>query len=163
MASGSVAMVDSVPMTTAVRMLFSAWNSTSLPVRSVPKGWYAGQTATSQPMNTATSVAVTSIARHGTSDSSDGPRSIVASDARQPWRTSTRRPRSHAAAMASSRAATSPPATPFTDRASRSGTQSRAGSARCAPPKASRGATRTSRPSTTAFSFWNDCQASGTE
>ena len=38
-ANGSVASVASVPITNAVRTLFSAWYSTSLPVRSVPSTW----------------------------------------------------------------------------------------------------------------------------
>ena len=32
-------MLESVPITNAVRMLLSAWYQTSLPVRSVPNTW----------------------------------------------------------------------------------------------------------------------------
>ncbi|KAG0921803.1 hypothetical protein G6F31_020176 [Rhizopus arrhizus] len=39
MAGGSMAMVVRLPMTSAVRMLFSACHSTSLPMRSVPSAW----------------------------------------------------------------------------------------------------------------------------
>ena len=39
MAKGSVAIVASEPMTTAVRIDLIAWNNTSLPVLSVPNTW----------------------------------------------------------------------------------------------------------------------------
>ena len=156
MASGSVAIVASEPMTTAVRMLLSAWYSTSLPVRSVPNGW-SGHSVAIQPISMAVTSRVTSIGRHGRSV---WPRTMSRAEVANPPRV---RPRSAAIAAQTSRPTASPAAAPDSDLRTRSGTHSRSGSCRCAPPWTRRGKSRTSTPFTTWVSRWNDHQASGTE
>ena len=142
-ASGSVAMVDSEPITKAVRMHLSDWYSTSLPVVSVPNTWYAPISEITMPLSVATVTSVHSAARHGISPSLRQTLAAVST-------TPARRTRASSANSPSATAAASarPSMRPLKPRESRSLAHWCSGSDRCAPPCFRRGAMRTRRPLT---------------
>ncbi len=140
-ASGSVAMVDSEPITNAVRMHLSDWYRTSLPVVSVPNTWYAPISDSVTPLSVAMATSVHRPARQGMSPSL---RHTLAAVSRKPaWRA-----RASAANSAAAQAAASsrPSARPVPTREVMSTAHWWSGSDRCAPPCFRRGETRWSWP-----------------